>query len=221
MRDRYLIYSILVGYVLGALTGALIGGVVSGMSTMRVMDASVAPGDAFNVSVMLHPDGYVKGWELKVLFDASRLQVVSVSSGDFYGEYLTLFNPGIINNIKGTVINVYALIVGQTGNISANGSVIVLSLKAKDVVGTTGIGLYDVGITNETRYLPVDVVNGTVTITAHTVEPDVPDQQPDVEPVQDKQEEEDDAPFDPMELFVPMIFCLFILAIVLKMFVFR
>ena len=218
MRNRYLIYSFLVGYVLGA----LLGNVVMGVSVVRVMDASVAPGDAFNVSVMLHPDGYVKGWEMKILFDASRLQVVSVSSGDFYGEYLTLFNPGIINNTKGTVTDIYALIVGQTGNISDDGSVIILSFRAKDIVGTTVIGLYDVGITNETMYLPVSVVNGTVTVTTHVVEPDgqQPDvQPPDAEPVNNKQDES--KPFDPMGLFVPVIFCLFIMAIVLKMFVFR
>ena len=46
MRNRYLIYSFLVGYVLGA----LLGNVVMGVSVVRVMDASVAPGDAFNVS---------------------------------------------------------------------------------------------------------------------------------------------------------------------------
>jgi len=184
-------------------------GSVSAVSTLRVMDTSVVKGESFDVEVMLQPDGYVKGWELKVVFDPVYLEALSVNSGDFFEEYLTLFNPGIINNTDGRIINIYGLIVGREGNISDSGAVAVLSFRAKDVVGATEIGLYDAGIMNETMYLPLNVVNGTVMINEVMQE-----SEPQGEYQMEHDEEE--KPFDWMSIFIPAIFLLLIFVIVIK-----
>lgn len=180
---------------------------VSAVNTLRVMDTSVVKGESFDVNVVLQPDGYVKGWELKVSFDMSRLEALSVNSGDFFEEYLTLFNPGVINNTDGRIMDIYGLIVGKTGNISDTGTVVVISFRAKDVVGATEVGLYDAGVTNETMYLPLNVVNGTVLIGASE-----PQHQQ-----QEQQQMDEDKPFDWMSVFIPVIFFLLVLGIIIKL----
>jgi hypothetical protein len=118
----------------------------------------------FEIAIHLKPDGFVKGWEFKVRFDPEKLQANSVISGDFYQDYLTMFNPGIIDNENGTIINIYGLIVAQQGNVSEDGTLVFISFTAKDATGDTAVSIYEAGITNEAKYLPLTVVNGTVTL---------------------------------------------------------
>ena len=59
-------------------------------------------------------------------FDASLLQVNSVTEGDIFDNYTTFFNPGTIDNVGGSVTNIFGLVIGQ-GNVSGNGSFITIS----------------------------------------------------------------------------------------------
>ena len=86
--------------------------------------------------------------------------------GNIFTGYDTYFNSGTINNTTGVVIDVYGLIEGL-GNVTGNGTLVSINLTAKNVQGTSALGLYDVGITNETAYIPIDLVNGTVQIDAN------------------------------------------------------
>jgi len=207
MKLRTLIYYFVLGYFLGCAIGAVASyAFAENALSVYPVSNTVSVGETFDVQITLSPDDYVKGWELKVVFDADMLTANTVSSGDFFQDYLTMFNPGIIDNVNGTILNIYGLIIGREGNISDDGSIVVISFTA-DALGTTEIGLYDTGIVNESRYLPMTVGNGTVVITEK-------DGDGGVLPLST----DDDGSFSVMDVFVPIIMILFVLGMIVKIF---
>jgi hypothetical protein len=135
----------------------------SGSTIINIDPSSqiVSSGDNFIVNVSCAPGQAIKSFEIKLSFNPSLLQVNSVTEGNIFSGYSTYFNAGTINNTAGTVVDVYGLIVGS-GNVTGNGTFVSISLTAKSVSGTSTLGLYDVGVTNETTYVPISVNNGTV-----------------------------------------------------------
>ena len=119
--------------------------------------------EGFIVNVSCNQSIPIKAFEFKLSFNASLLKANSVVEGDIFDGYTTYFNSGIINNTAGSIINVYGLIIGQ-GNVSNPGTLVTISFTAKSNIGLSNLTLYDVGVTNETMYLPILVNNGNVTI---------------------------------------------------------
>jgi hypothetical protein len=107
------------------------------------------------INVMCFPSEPIKGWELVVSFDQTILNLVAIANGDFFDGYESYFMA------NGSIA--YALVLGD-GNVTGNGSLCMLTF---DMVneGTTNIGLFDAGVCNETRYLPLTIMNGSVTVT--------------------------------------------------------
>jgi len=126
---------------------------------------TVSSEETFTIDVYCNPGQPIKSFEFKLSFDASLLQVNSVTEGDIFDGYTTFFNSGTINNSAGSIVDIYGLITG-TGNVTGNGTFVSISVTAKDVTGTSSIGLYDTGATNETEYVPLEVNNGTVQVDA-------------------------------------------------------
>ena len=126
---------------------------------------TVSSEETFNIDVYCNPGQPIKSFEFKLSFDASLLQVNSVTEGDIFDGYTTFFNSGTINNSAGSIVDIYGLITG-TGNVTGNGTFVSISVTAKDVTGTSSIGLYDAGVTNETEYGLLEVNNGTVQVDA-------------------------------------------------------
>jgi hypothetical protein len=123
----------------------------------------VIVGDNVTVDVVCYPSQAIKGWELKVSFDQTILSAISIREGDFFDGYQQFPMDGIIDNENGKIIDIYNLIVGKNRNVSSEGvlcSIVFLALNE----GTTNIGLYDVGVCNESQYLPLAVMNGSVTV---------------------------------------------------------
>ena len=148
--------------------GALILTVeAAGTTTVSIAPSSqtVSPESNFTVNVSCAPGQPIKSFELKLSFNASLLQVNSVTEGNIFSGYSTYFNSGTINNTAGTVVDVYNLIIGL-GNVSGNGTLVSINFTAKNVTGISTLGLYDVGVTNETAYVPIAVNNGTVQVDA-------------------------------------------------------
>ncbi len=123
----------------------------------------VSPQDNFNISINCNPDQPIKSFEFKLSFNATLIEANSVIEGDIFSGYSTYFNSGIINNSAGTIVDVYGLILGA-GNVSSPGSFVNISFTAKDISGVSFLNLYDVGVTNETEYIPINITNGTVQI---------------------------------------------------------
>ena len=124
---------------------------------------TVGFGESFTVDVFCVPGQPVKGWELCVLFNASLIQADAVVEGDIFSNFSTFFNDGTIDNNAGSIIDIYNLIIGA-GNVTGAGSLCSISFTAGSVCGVSVIELFNVGVTNETAYVPVAVTNGSVTV---------------------------------------------------------
>ena len=126
---------------------------------------TVSSGEDFTVNVSCVPGQPIKSFEFRLSFNASLLQVNSVTEGDIFDGYDTFFNAGTINNTTGTVVDIYGLIMGS-GNVTGSGTFVTISCTAKDVSGTSTLALSNVGVTNETAYVSITVNNGTVQVDA-------------------------------------------------------
>ena len=135
----------------------------------------VSPEEIFTVNVSCVPGQPIKSFEFKLSFNASLLKVNSVTEGDIFDGYDTFFNAGTINNVTGTVVDIYGLIIGS-GNITGSGTFVTISCTAKDVSGTSTLALSSVGVTNETAYVSITVNNGTVQVDATA--PEITDNSP-------------------------------------------
>jgi hypothetical protein len=124
---------------------------------------TVSAGQTFSLGIACTPGQSIKSYELKISFNPSLLHVNTVTEGTIFNGYTTFFNEGTINNNAGTIIDVYGLIVGN-GSASNPGTLVSLSFTAQAASGSTTIDLFDVGITNDTAYIPITVTNGTVTL---------------------------------------------------------
>jgi len=140
-----------------------------GTTTLIVENKTVALGTVFDINVSCQPAQPVSSWEFSLTFDPTLLQVDSVTEGDFFHPFTTLFNSGTTNNTSGNITLMYNLIHPTAqGNASAPGSCINISFTAI-APGTSPInflyeGVLDPGVTNHTEYVPLTVFNGNVTI---------------------------------------------------------
>lgn len=129
---------------------------------------TVSAGQTFVMTIACAPGQLIKSYELRVLFNPTYLLANSVSEGNIFNGYTTFFNPGTINNVAGTIIDIYGLIVGA-GSVSTPGSLVSISFTAKLTSGTLVIGLSKVGVTNATEYVPITITNGTITLREYTL----------------------------------------------------
>jgi hypothetical protein len=135
-------------------------------TVVQIIPASqtISTGQTFILNVSCTPDQSIKLYEFKVSFNPTILHANSVTEGNIFSGYTTFFNPGIINNTAGTIVNVYGVIVGS-GGVSSSGNCAYISFTAHLTSGTSAVDLYNVGVTDETAYVPITVTNGDVTIT--------------------------------------------------------
>jgi len=136
-------------------------------------------GEAFSIDVYVEQDEPIRGVELKFAFDASLIHAESVIEGDLFAGHSTFFNPGIIDNETGTIVDVYGLIIGE-GDVSEPGVFITISCTALDQVGVSVLDLYEVGIVTEGGYIPVTVTDGEVQVI--TLDNDPPYEPSDPDP---------------------------------------
>jgi len=131
-------------------------------------NTAVSAGQTFTLNIVCTPGQLMKSYELCVSFNPTLIHANSMTEGTIFTGYTTFFNAGTINNTAGTINDVYGLIVGA-GGVTNPGILVSLSFTAQATSGIITIGLYDVGITNESAYIPITVTNGTVTLREYTL----------------------------------------------------
>jgi hypothetical protein len=147
--------------ILAALGGPVLG--ANTTVTVQVPTGTFYSGSTFTVPIYCGPGQPIKAFEMKINYNPSVLKVLTVTEGNiFTATNQTFFSPGIIDNVNGNVKNVYDLIIG-TGLTSNPGNMILVTFQAVNY-GTTSITLTGVGVANNTQYVPITIVNGTVTI---------------------------------------------------------
>lgn len=144
--------------------GALLLG-IQGQASVTTLNVTIPAGeyrqgDIINISIVCSPATYVKAWECKLSFNKDVLNAVQVQEGTFFSGYQTFFNAGTIDNIQGKIINMYDLVVGP-GNVTGSKPIVNITFRAVGY-GSSNISLYDVGLTNETMYIPSIFINGSI-----------------------------------------------------------
>jgi nitrous oxidase accessory protein NosD len=125
---------------------------------------TVTYGEDFTINIFYASGQPIKGWESYLQFNSSLITVNSVIEEDFFSGYNTFFNPGTIDNTNGTIASLYDFIIGA-GNASQPRPFIGIFCTAGSLPGTSYLNLTNVGVCNETSYLPLTVYNGMVEIT--------------------------------------------------------
>ena len=126
-------------------------------------NTTVSALQTFSLNISCIPSQPIKSFELKISFDPSLLQANSVTGGTIFSGYSTFFNDGTIDNIAGSIINIYNLIIGPE-NTSNPGTLVTISFTAKKFSGTSTIDLYDVGVTDDLGYVSITVSDAAVTV---------------------------------------------------------
>jgi len=131
--------------------------------SVNPVSQTISAGDTVIITVDCLPEQPVKTFELKLSFNPSILLATSVSEGSFFDGYNTFFNAGIIDNVAGTIVNIYDLIIGP-GNVTGAGSFVTINFTAKSTSGASSLTLYDVRVTNETDYIDITVTSASITV---------------------------------------------------------
>jgi hypothetical protein len=129
-------------------------------SIIQVDDYTITQGDDFFINVTCIPDAALKGWEFRLHYDTTLLLLLDITEGDFFDGYLTF--PVMKEDAT------YSLIVGK-GNVTTQGVLASFLFRAVQP-GQSPVQVSGAGVCNETRYLPLTVINGSVTVTELRVE---------------------------------------------------
>jgi hypothetical protein len=128
---------------------------------------TVPPSQTFDINITIDPLGEpIAGAQLNLEFNSSLLIVNTVREGDLFTQNgaLTFFNSGVINNSRGTVVNIFNAIIGNT-NVSSPGTFIIINMTAVGLSGYSGINLTGVKISDPSGSpVAFTVTNGSVRI---------------------------------------------------------
>ena len=127
----------------------------------------VIPLQEFMIGVYCTPVQNMKSFESSISFDPLLLSAICIHKGTIFSGYDTFFNNGTIDNEQGRITLTYGLILGE-GTVDQPGYLYWVEFKAHDLEGISDICFFNVGITNETTYLPVHVINVSVIIEQNT-----------------------------------------------------
>lgn len=124
--------------------------------------------ESIEIGININPHEPIAGVQFDMSFDSSMLSVEWVAEGDVFSEYDTYFDPGIIDNTNGSLKNVVSLITTPGGNTTNQGSIAIVSIRAKTTPGETPLNLSNV-IVGGPDGTPIDVtiINTTVMIYPH------------------------------------------------------
>lgn len=157
-RTRIIIW-FLVGFFFGF---CLMLMVMHAMATTIIIESgTVAVGDVFSIDIVCIPSQPVKAWEFSIQY-SPLLTALTVTKGGFFKNYSQFPILGNISQENHTIRHVYNLVIGQ-GNVSTTGTLVTVYFLA-DEPGPAFVTLSGAGVTNETRYLPLTVLNGSLTI---------------------------------------------------------
>jgi hypothetical protein len=143
-------------------------------ATINVSPSSktVNQGQTFTINVSIDPLGAaISGAQLNLAYNRSILKVNGINEGNFFKQNgaNTFFNSGTINNSKGTIENIFGVILG-TYNISTSGTFISINITAIGQSGSTGIYLSNIIISSpEGMAVPLNIINGSILINSQPV----------------------------------------------------
>jgi hypothetical protein len=153
---------------------------VATLATMSISPPAqiVNPGDTFTVDVVLAINGLTRAAQCDLSFDASLVQVDSVTEGSYYSDWATAhggttyFNTETIDNTVGTVTGAgVSILGGGSGGQTGSGVFITLNMTAKTgVSGTSLLHLFEVIVADENAGpMPGVVINAGEVVVQDTL----------------------------------------------------
>ena len=122
---------------------------------VQVSQEKVRINEVFSVDVECDPTEPVKGWEMRIRYDTTRLVLINITEGDFFLGYTTFYRS------NDTIA--YGLIMGKDGNVTKKGVLATLTFKAVRP-GCARIMLSEAGVCNEHAYIQRTVIDGNIRI---------------------------------------------------------
>ncbi len=129
-------------------------------------EMNVEEDQEFTLDITVKSDVNVSGAEMELSLDPSLINITSVSEGEFLKQsgYSTIFSNGTIDNEKGTVTNIYSVIMGDDRHLE-DGTFATITLRSKDERGITKLRMDNVVITNSAgEKLPVTVNSADIVV---------------------------------------------------------
>jgi len=197
-KTKCCVMVVIIGTIL-VFEGVILNVGASGITVVNIdpSNQTINASDTFTVNVSCVPGQPIKSFEFKLSFNPLILQANSVIEGDIFNGYATFFNSGTLDNVAGTIVDVYDLIVGS-GNDSNAGILVTISFTAQSNTGTSILHLYDVGVTQETEYIPITVNDGSVAVQGTSNPPGGPSfEPPTTSPSQNNPPNAPNKPFGP------------------------
>ncbi|MCD4822376.1 MAG: PGF-pre-PGF domain-containing protein [Methanococcoides sp.] len=122
------------------------------------------------MNIYLQPDLPIAGMQFDLSYDSKLIEVVQVSEGEFLRQdgALVWFSPGEIDGPNGKIDSVYGLILDKT-SVTEPEIFATIQMTAGNVSGTSSLEISNVVVSdNQGLIIPIDVVNGVITIASGT-----------------------------------------------------
>lgn len=123
-------------------------------------------GNGFTLFIEVDPAEPIAGVQFDLTFDLTLFQAGSVHEGSLFYGSSTYFNPGIVDNINGTITDVYVVITTPGDNVIHSGEAVYVNFTAPlDANGTSWFNLSNV-VVGQPNGSPVPVIieNASVTV---------------------------------------------------------
>lgn len=135
--------------------------------SVSVPTGARTPGEQFTITISVVPNNPIAGMQFDLAFNPAIMTVNSVTEGNLLkqGGASTYFDDGQIDNVAGTVTNVFGAIISPGQTVSGTGTFATITLTAGITGGSGPLTLSGVvvgGVSGNS--IPVTVNNGTVTV---------------------------------------------------------
>ena len=128
--------------------------------------SQITPGAPFILNIPITPATPITGAQFDLLLNSSLATVTTVTEGNLLNQdgASTFFNSGTINNVAGTVTNVYGSIFGET-SVSSQGSMATINMTAGSTTGYLNLNLTNIIISDaDSNAAPYSLTNATILI---------------------------------------------------------
>jgi len=145
-----------------------------GREPPTVTELSVSPalttvetGVTFTVGVYVEPSEGLRGISIdNIIYDASLIHANSITFEGFFDPYGTFPSFPTIDNVAGSINEVYELILGSPGNsVSTPGYFVNISFTSQSILGTSPVNLVSIVLANVSDIeIPSVTNNGSVVV---------------------------------------------------------
>ncbi len=163
----YLSLAMLIAACLAALFPVPALAVDTSIVSVTSPDEVIECGQKFTIHIHVVPNHAIVGIQMSLAFNAGVMSIERITEGDLLSQNgaATFFNPGQVDNARGTVNGIFAAILSPGETVSTEGIIASISCIASGGTGYGSITLSNVIIGSvEGLPLPVTIINDSIFI---------------------------------------------------------